>query len=127
MCHVNNSLKIYGGMFCSLIYNPYLYDCQWFSPRRVRETSSSLRGWTPTCLIVYKSWDVLESTRSPSLVTVTELRYEKDLTYTNLTDNIFIIINYHCMKEDVVTLFMCMLSLFISYLIVYISNHDDNR
>ena len=70
---------------------------------------------------------MLESTRSPSFVTVTELRYEKDLTYTNLTDNIFIIINYHCMKEDVVTLLMCMLSLFISYLIVYISNHDDNR
>jgi hypothetical protein len=97
------------------------------SVRDGSKTYESCRGWTPTCLIVYKSWDVLESTRSPSLVTVTELRYEKDLTCTNLTDNIFIIINYHCMKEDVVTLFMCMLSLFISYLIVYISNHDDNR
>lgn len=52
------------------------------------------RGWTPTCIIVFKSRDVLESTRSPSFVTVTRLRYEKDLTYTNLTDSIFIIINY---------------------------------
>ena len=53
-------------MFVQVKLNPYLCIVGGDN-RNGFKIETSCRGWTPTCLIVFKSRDVLESTRSPSL------------------------------------------------------------
>ena len=73
---VNNSHKIYGGMFGGVNYNPYLCIVSGSVRRRVRETGSSLRGWTPTCLykkeIPHVMWGIVLRCNSSTLSTVSD-------------------------------------------------------
>lgn len=44
------------------------------SPRRVRETSSSLRGWTPTWIYMYKSQNLKQATYDPFILYISFVR-----------------------------------------------------